>query len=198
MDNLPTPRTAPYDYYTAAKSLNALIDRLQGAGAAAAARPDAPSQIATALRFWRGNWRSVFALLTLYSIPTAAVTALVFAERQKRSDQLWYEEQKRHLQAQMDGLRAGAARDRQLLRSFSSELQRLEGAWRLEPARARLLGLLRGGGGGGGGGALGPQDAPSATAGAAAAGASAAGGSGGEDVFALRPGPQGIGRGFII
>lgn len=36
-------------------------------------------------------------------------------------------------------------RDKQLLTSFSSELRRLEGAWRLQPARSHLLRLLTGG-----------------------------------------------------
>jgi hypothetical protein len=41
-------------------------------------------------------------------------------------------------------------RDRQLLHSFNLELRQLEGAWRLQPARARLLQLLRSGGNGAG------------------------------------------------
>lgn len=72
----------PYDYRAAAQSLNSLIDRLRPG--AQPGGPDAPSQIASAMRFWRGNWRSVLALLTLYSIPTGAVMALVFAQRQTR------------------------------------------------------------------------------------------------------------------
>lgn len=88
MSETPIPRApkgSNYDYLTALQRLQGLVQRLEERGVRAtdAAAP-APSQVAATLRFWRGNWRSLLALLTLYSIPTAAVTALFFAERQKQ------------------------------------------------------------------------------------------------------------------
>lgn len=81
----------PYDFNGAAGRLAAVIEGLQarGASASAAAPPPPggappPRGAGASLHFWRGNWRSLLALLTLYSIPTAAVTALFFAERHKR------------------------------------------------------------------------------------------------------------------
>jgi hypothetical protein len=84
MDSISTTKLEQYDYRTAIKRVNILIERLQEASTHATGPADPPSQLAAALRFWRSNWRGVLALVTLYSIPTAAVTALVFAERHKR------------------------------------------------------------------------------------------------------------------
>jgi len=91
MDPLSSRQQLQFDYRNALQRVQGLVQQLQERGAvasaasASAAAPDAASaQAAGALRFWRTNWRSVLAVMTLYSIPTAAVTALMFAERQKQ------------------------------------------------------------------------------------------------------------------
>lgn len=86
-----------YDYHGALSRLHALVSSIEArgiraadatagaaaaTGAAAAAAPR--TQAAAALLFWRANWRSLAALLVLYSVPTAAVAARFFAERQQQ------------------------------------------------------------------------------------------------------------------
>jgi hypothetical protein len=83
-----------YDYRTASERLAQLVRSLQELGAAApgsggaaaaggAAGAAPPTRLAAALRFARTNRASLLALVTLYSIPTAAVVAMAFADRQK-------------------------------------------------------------------------------------------------------------------
>jgi hypothetical protein len=88
--------SSSYDYRTSLKRVHGLVQQLQergasaGGGAAAAAAATgggaagSTAQAAGALRYWKTNWRSMLALVTLYSIPTAAVTGLFVAERQKK------------------------------------------------------------------------------------------------------------------
>ncbi|GBF89884.1 hypothetical protein Rsub_02588 [Raphidocelis subcapitata] len=157
-----------YDFRSALSKLQGLADDLRqrgaaapGAGGGAAADAPAATRAAAALRLWRANRGSLLALVTLYSIPTAAVTALFFAERQKRSDELRVADQETQLRQQIQSLQGEAEAGRQLLGSFAAELKMLEGSWRPAAARARLAALLQPGGRAADGGSA-PEEAAAA------------------------------------
>lgn len=74
-------RSAGYDYHTALSSLQARIDQLLELQQQ---HQEPRSALRDGVRFWRSNWGSVLALLTVYSMSTATVVAAFLSERQKQ------------------------------------------------------------------------------------------------------------------
>ena len=100
-------------------------------------------------------------------------------------------------------VRRGAEADERLAARLAAELKRLEGGWRLEPARAALMRVLRLGASDGA--ARGPAPAAAAAAGAAGAaaassstGSSGDGGGGDGGGGAMERRPLGSGKVFMI